>query len=111
MRSTLEIIIAAKESSPVTEEELKMALLAESGFLYFTEKRLSQFVEAIESGKKMLIDFAMSEAKHWEQTKFDAQKKDPTEWLGPTNIPGNPEYEARYAMGKRIIKAATGLDV
>ena len=112
MRSTLEIIIAVKENEACTNEELRLALLAEASFLYFTESNLQDLLEALDKRRDGIVtDLRISEAKRWIEDKFKAQKKDPSEWLGPANIPGNPEYEARYKMMKGIYKAATGEDL
>jgi hypothetical protein len=112
MRSTLEIIIAVKESQPVTEEELRLALLALSGINHFVEHDLNGLIEAIEAGKpapflKMKAEFC----KGTRERLFQGIKKDPREWLGPGNIPGNPEYEARMKIGKAIFKKATGVEL
>lgn len=112
VRSTLQIIVAVTESQPVSEEELRLALLALSGINHFIQHDLDGLVEAILEEKlpaflKMKAQFA----KENRETMFLAIKKDPKEWLGPGNIPGNPEYQARMKMGKAIFKKATGIDL
>ena len=112
MRSTLQIIIAVKESQPVTEEELRLALLALSGINHFVQHDLDGLIEAIEEGKpapflKMKAEFM----KGTRERLFQGIKKDPREWLGPGNIPGNPEYDQRLKMAKNIFKQATGIDI
>lgn len=107
MRSTLEIIIAVKESQPVSEEELRLALLAMASFEYFLKDDLRSLVEAVEQDKPV----AKLRAKFGRdllERMFKAQKKSPAEWLGPTNIPGNPEYERRLAAGKKLFEKVTG---
>lgn len=112
MRSTLQIIIAVKESQPVTEEELRLALLALSSINHFVQHDLDALIEAIEEGRaapflKMKAEFS----KGNRERLFQGIKKDPQEWLGPGNIPGNPEYEARMKTAKNIFKRATGIEL
>lgn len=112
MRSTLEIIIAVQESQPVTEEELRLALLALSGINHFVQHDLDDLIEAIEEGKAVpLLKMKAEFSKGTRERLFQGIKKDPREWLGPGNIPGNPEYEARRKMGKAIFKQATGIQL
>lgn len=108
MRSTLEIIIAVKESQPVTEEELRMALLALSGIDHFRSGTINQLIESIESKAQLRIDLAAGFAKQQRESLFKAMKKDPVEWLGPGNLPGNPEYEERVKWARRVYEKATG---
>ena len=109
MRSTLEIIVAVKDSTPVTEEELRMALLALSGIEYFSASHVRRF--AALKNADPLFEFLRAEAERWGTERFNALKKDPLEWLGPTNIPGSTEYKDRMALGKKIVKSATGLEL
>jgi hypothetical protein len=107
MRSTLGIIIAVKESQPVSEEELKLALLVMSAIDHFLEADLRSLAEAVEQNKpaaKLRAKFGIELLERM----FHARKKPPAEWLGPTNIPGNPEYEQRLATGKKLFEKATG---
>lgn len=80
-----------------------MALLVMSAVDYFLGDELQKLVEAIEAGKAS-ASLRASFAKGTIERMFLARKKNPLEWLGPTNIPGNPEYEQRYAMGMRILE-------
>lgn len=110
MRSTVEIIIAVKECQPVTEQELKLALLAQTGIEHFTRTALLDLIEAIREGKptvKMKAEFAWGTAERL----WNAGKKPPDEWLGSDNIPGTPEYAARLEFGKALFKKATGVDL
>lgn len=110
MRTTVEIIIAVKECQPVTEDELKLALLAQSGIEHFTREALLDLIEAIRTDKptvKMKAEFAWGTADRM----WNAGKKPPDEWLGPANIPGSPEYAERLAFGKALFKKATGIDL
>lgn len=110
MRTTLEIIIAVKECQPVTEEEMKLALLAMSGIEHFIKKELMDLIQAIREDKptvKMKAEFAWGTVERM----WNAAKKPPDEWLGPDNIPGSPEFAARLKWGKALFKKATGVDL
>lgn len=105
MRSTLDVIIALKESQPVTEDELRFALLALSNIDYFIKRSLGDLVEAVEADKasaKLKAAFA----KGTRERMFQAMKQDPQVWLGPGNTPGTPEYAERYALAQKVAKAA-----
>jgi hypothetical protein len=103
MRSTLEIIIAVKESKPATEDELRLALLVMSNMEHLVRRELEALAAAVEQDKpsaKLRVGFARKTL----ETMFYARKKDPLEWLGPENTPGNPEYERRYAMAIKLLE-------
>lgn len=105
MRSTLDIIIAVKESRPVEHEELRLALLALSSIDQFLGNSLNGLIEAIEEGKssaKLKAHFA----KDIRERMFQAMKQDPAVWLGPGGIPGTPEHDKRYRMALAVAKAA-----
>ncbi len=110
MRSTLEIIVAVKESQPATEEELRLALVAMSAVDYFLEKELRGLAESVAEGKptaRMKAGLAIDLLGRI----FDAKKQPPDEWLLPDNTPGTPEYQKRLEAGKRLFKKATGQDL
>jgi hypothetical protein len=110
MRTTLEIIIAVTECQPVTEDELKLALMAMSSIEHFLKQELLGLIEAIREGKptvKMRAEAAWGTVERM----WNAAKKPPDEWLGPTNIPGNAEHSARLKRGKALFKKATGIDL
>jgi hypothetical protein len=110
VRSTLEIIVAVKESQPVTETELRLALLALSSVGHFVEAELRSLADAVTADKpsaKMRAKFALETLERM----FLACKKAPDEWLGPGGIPGNPEHDQRLKAGKALFKAATGQDL
>lgn len=109
MRSTLEIIIAVKDSQPVTHEELRLALLALNGIEHFVSHSHNDLIDAIEQGKPpALLKMKARLAADMRERLFQAMKKDPEQWLQPQNIPGNPEHDARLAWCKTIFEKATG---
>ena len=107
MRTTNEIIIAVKESQPVTAEELRLALLASSSIEYFLKKSVRDLIEAIVE-KKPSANLKAEFAKRTLDDMFQAGKTDPQKWLGPDNIPGNPGYDKRLEWGKRLFEKVTG---
>lgn len=109
MRSTLDIIIAVKESQSVTEEELRLALVVMSNAQHFVRRELQQLIDAAEKGKDLA--FRVHFAKETIESVFKAMKRDPAEWLGPANTPGTPEYERQMTMAKNVFKRATGIDL
>ena len=104
MRSTLNIIIAVKEEEPVTEDELKMALLVMASVNYFYQKSLRDINEAHKDSKLGWLSFKIKDGVKLIERMITAQKEDPLKWLGVENIPGTKEYEERYRLSKKIYK-------
>ena len=109
MRSTLEIIIAVKESKPVEVEELRLALLALNSIDHFRSNSLNDLIEAIEENAKS-IKLKANFAKDMRERMFQAIKTDPAKWLGPTGIPGNKEHDDFYRLAKDIAKKAIAVE-
>ena len=112
MRTTNEIIIAVKDCEPVTDQELKLALVAMAGIQYFLKSDLQTLVDLslgdAPSGRiKMRAEFA----KQTIDRMFKAIKTPPDKWLGEDGIPGTEANRSRMEMGKAIFKAATGQDL
>lgn len=109
MRTTNEIIIAVKESQPVTTEELRLALLAQHGISYFYEHSLQKLIEAIlEKKPQVMLEFKAKFEQGTMERMFQAIKTDPEKWLGPANIPGSQEYADRLKWCKNIYERDTG---
>ena len=106
MRSTLKIIVAVKDQEPVTEEELKMALLVMSAVNYFANNKIEALVRSIERNK--MREYAVAEAKKWRESEFEMLKNDPLICLGRSGIPGTPENNEQMRMSRQIYKAVTG---
>jgi hypothetical protein len=111
VRSTLDVIIAVKESQLATEEELRMCIVAMAAFAYFTDTQLDDLIGDFHHANPHVRAIRLSEAKEWQETKFNAQKKPMIEWIGEHNMPGHPEYEERMKLFKKIAKDATGLEL
>ena len=99
MRSTLDILIAVKDRQPVEPEELRLALLVMDFCCHQAEHRMRTMAEKIEAGTKSNSIVAGLQAQFSKQTiesNWTARRADPEVFLGPTNIPGNPEHDTRY---------------
>lgn len=105
MRTTNEIITAVKEGEPVTERELKLALVALSSIDTFRSRTLNDLIDAIEKGSKPILDLKVAHAKDQRERLFTAAKTDPEVWLGPCGTPGTPEHTKSYNASKRIMRA------
>lgn len=98
----LDIVIAVKDGAHVDEDELRLAILAQSAMQYFLTNELRELVAAVEDtsrSPKLRAQFAGALLERL----FLARGAHPERWLGPANIPGNPEYETRYAASKRLL--------
>ena len=104
MRSTNEIIIAIKENEEVDSEELRMACLVLNSLLFFSHSNIRRLI-AGGTGAEVtkLMEFPDSYGELGiSKTEWEAMRKDPVEWLGVSNIPGTPEYEAHYRVSKAV---------
>lgn len=107
-RSTNEIIIAIKDNEPVTLEELRLACLVLDAQLFFAHNNIKRLIAggtAAEVTKKLEFPGAYGQLGISE-SEFKAMKMDPAECLGPSHIPGTPEYEAHYSISKKIFEKA-----
>jgi len=109
MRTTLEIIIANQENKPCTMQELSLALEALRNIRHVEHQELKRLIEVVRNERptaKMRAEFAWKTIENM----FTAIKKPPDEWLGPANIPGNPEQVKRLEWAKNIARKA-GIDI
>ena len=102
MRSTLEIICAVKECRPVTEEELRLALVVMTNMEHFVRHELHKLIELIQDGSTSL-GVRATLIKDSLDRLFHARKLDPVEWLGAENIPGTPEYAKRQEWALKVL--------
>jgi len=104
MRSTVDIVCAVKEQTPVTEEELKMALLVMCTTEHFLKRKMEKLLEAVGSGNKFGVKlWADAATRFMRETLFRMHKSDPLECLGPSGIPGNPQHDRMYKAGCALI--------
>lgn len=110
MRTTLDIEIAVHDAKEdVTDEELRLCVAAQAALIHFYQQALNDLIDGAE--KPALLKLKAELAKGTRERLWNARKKPPAEWLGPGNIPGSPEQQRRLAMGKAIVKKATGIDL
>jgi hypothetical protein len=83
MRSTRDIIIAVKEGQPVSDDELRVALLVMSVADAFTWRELYDLIEVIEQDKPGQAAAKAAFAKGILERVFQAKREDPGKWLGP----------------------------
>lgn len=110
MRTTLEIIIAVQACEPVTEEELRLALIAMSNINHFIEYNFQRLIQTVLEGKptaKMQAEFSNGTIERM----FQARKRPPDEWLGSSDMPGTPENRRQMELSKKMFKAAMGRDL
>jgi hypothetical protein len=111
-KTTLEIGIAVSECQPLTEEELRLGMHAMVTIEHFVRRSLKDVVDAIQQDKPAAIIKMKAElAKQTMESMFQARKRPPKEWLGPSDTPGTPEQREGLRLAKAIVKKATGLDL
>lgn len=96
MRTVSEIVDAVQEQQPVTEDELRLALLC----LHFHGQMASQSDFETASELKLRM-----RAKENFERRFRMMRADPTVFLGPRWTPGTPENAAGRAGSKRLLAA------
>lgn len=112
MRTTNQIICAVKDCEPVTEEELRLALVAMSSIEHFLRTDLQRLIEAIVGDRsRMLLQSKANFAAGTIEVTRGAIKMPPDQWLSPDDIPGTPENKARMKRCRKIYRAATGEDL
>jgi hypothetical protein len=107
MRSTLEIVIAAKEQAPASDEELRLALVATSAMLGIVERELRDLVAAVLEGKGN-TGLLAGLARRSDETRFASRKLPVDQYLGPSYTPGTPENLKLRAMAANVFEKATG---
>lgn len=105
MRTIAEIICAVGDQQPVTEEELKLALLSVHGWAQMAHRDLHTIAENTD---KLMV--AKIRAGHW-KTYFPMMKASPDTYLGPNHTPGTPENDQLRRLARGVFKAATGRDL
>lgn len=107
MRNTLEIVIAAKEQQPATEEELRLTVVALSHMLYAVERDCRSLTEAVLEGlpsAKLRAGFCKRE----DEIRFRSKKMPLSEYLGAEYTPGTPENLRLRQMAAKVFEKATG---
>jgi hypothetical protein len=103
MRSTKDIITAVKESQPVTQDDLRMALLVMSTVDGFTWRELYDLIEAVQSDPEQ-ARMKAAFAKGILERMYRAKKEDPETWLGPEQTPGAAAHDRWQQIGRRLLE-------
>lgn len=111
MRATCEIIADIKDGKEVSYEELKMACLVQSFLLFQYQNDVKNLLKggiaADMTKHSWYSDQKTSSAENGISSVYwKGIKADPVEYLGPSHIPGTPEYENRYKIGKAVLSKA-----
>ena len=107
MQSILEIVIAAKDQQPATEEELRLTVVALSAMLSLVERSGRELAEAVRDDKPaagMRAAFFLRDA----ETRFKGRKMAPVDYLGPGYTPGTPENDQLKKTAAAVFEKATG---
>ena len=101
MRSTRDIIIEVKEGQPVSEDELRIAVLVMSVVDAFTWRELYDLIEVIEQDKPGQAATKAAFAKSILERMFQAKREDPEKWLAPVR----GDKRARWAkISKNVLE-------
>jgi hypothetical protein len=102
MRSTRDIIVAVKEGQPVSEDELRIAVLVMSVVDAFTWRELYDLIEVIEQDKPGQAAAKAAFAKSILERMFQAKREDPAKWLGP--LRGVAEKGRWQKISKKLLE-------
>lgn len=94
MRTVSEIVEAAQEQQPATDEELRLALLC----VYYALQLGT--ASSYETDSELIL---RARAKANFESMFHMMRTDPTVRLGRNWTPGTPENTAQRAQSKRIL--------
>lgn len=102
MRTVIDIVEAVQEQQPVTEDELRLALLC----LFYDGQADSLFMADITSAGDSIgiSEPARALAKEHYSRRFRMLKAGPAAYLGPNWTPGTPENTRQRKTSKAIMK-------
>jgi hypothetical protein len=103
MRSTRDIITAAKDGLPIAEDELRMALLVMAAVDAFTWRELYDLIEVIEQDKPGQAATKAAFAKSILERMFQAKREDPAKWLG-ADKPGTAKHDRWLKISKELLE-------
>jgi hypothetical protein len=103
MRSTRDIIIAAKDGLPLTEDELRTALLVMAAVDAFTWRELYELIEVIEQDRPGQAATKASFARSILERMFQAKREDPAKWLG-ADTPETTKHERWRKISKELLE-------
>lgn len=93
-RTIGDIIEAAKSCEPATDEELRLALCAVSSLMVLHSL-------APEPARQLWYHERMANERF--EARFRILRAKPSEYLGPQNTPGNPEYVERRRISNALM--------
>ena len=98
----MDIVEAVQEQQPVTEEELRLALLC----VFYDSQADSRFMADLAGAGDVVGVPApmMAIAKEHYARRFRMLKADPAVYLGPNWTPGTPENTRQRATSKAILE-------
>lgn len=99
MRELNDIILACKEDTEVSKEELYYGLLALSSMQYFNIKDLQILTDKDRPVATVILDFI---TKNYQMRNTKAYHTDPQVWLGKSNDPREEEFQKRYKWEKKL---------
>lgn len=102
-RSLGEIIEAAVTNEPVTERELRLAILAMEGLMTFDSMALRKLREAEVEKKKPILSYsaAWQADESWRRCKM-AMTGTPSKWLGPDRDPTKAQFREQRKAAQRL---------
>lgn len=109
MRSTNEIIDAARAGDPCTEEELRCCIMAMHSWGSLVRSLLLTIwskPERTDGSKPTIRALTMNSVKTLIETAGKGWNKPVDEWIGPRNMPGTPEMRERMALAHKVWAAA-----
>lgn len=106
LRTLSEIIEAVKSNAEVSEEELRLAIVAQDFLMSFDHRALMSLREA-EIHKKTPIFASSADFQFKERFRRlkNAMGKDPKSYLGVHNLPESPEYQKRRAISMAVVNS------
>lgn len=112
MRPTCEIVSDLKDGKEVPYEELKMACLVQSSIIFFYQQDTKALLKGgISADLKRQMEYSdsktSSEKMGIPSWYWKAIKKDPTEWLGDSHIPGTEQWEVLHNIHKTVLRKVT----
>lgn len=105
LRTLSEIIEAVKSNAEVSDEELRLAVVAQDFLMSFDHRALMNLREAELQGKKPnLVYSADWQCKERIRRLKNAMGQNPKNYLGVHNLPESPEYQKRRAVCKKLVE-------
>src|SRR5260370_36126745 len=105
MRSTRDIVNAVKDGQPVSEDELRVALLVMSAVDAFTWRELYDLIEALEQDEPAKAAAKAAFSKNILERVFKAKREDPAGWPGAVQTAGAYEQDRWLKISKTLLES------